>query len=194
MVPTGNLTRKLDRLEDLGYVQQRAPLEPGGASGRVSYVMDDPYFRFWFRYILRNRSRLERGRIDEVYDEIAADLDNLMGLAYEQCCRTWARLYADEQRTGAPHEVGSWWSRKGDVEIDIVGIRQHRHTVLGAVKWRKTVNSDVLGILLHQQAALGPPARRANLLVFAREGFTERMRERAAEESVELVTAAELFG
>ncbi|UUY02038.1 ATP-binding protein [Svornostia abyssi] len=192
-VPTGNLIRKMARLEDLGYISPRAPLEPDGTVSRSIYEISDPYFRFWFRYILRNRSRLDSGRVDEVHREVLDDLDNLMGPAFEQCCRAWIQRYASEALTGAPQDVGSWWSRKGDVEIDIVGVRQRRYVLVGAVKWRKIVDTDVLGDVLEQQAALGASARRARLLVFAREGFTDEMRRRSADEGVELLTAADLF-
>lgn len=192
-ISLSNLADKLPRLEDLGYIERRAPMRLDGGSARDIYALADPYFRFWFRYILRNRSRLESGRVDEVYREIAADLDNLMGLAYEQCCRTWIRLYADEQLTGAPREVGSWWDRRGRVEIDVVGTNKARYVLVGAVKWRRIVDTDVLAGLLDQQAALGAKARQAKLLVFAREGYTDRMIERAGEEGVHLLTAADLY-
>ncbi len=67
-VPTGNLARKLERLEDLGYVAPRYPLAADGIEDRSSYQIADPYFRFWFRYVANNRSRLESGRIEEVRD------------------------------------------------------------------------------------------------------------------------------
>jgi uncharacterized protein len=190
---TSNLGRRLDRLEDLGYISPRSPLERNGTLDRSVYELSDPYFRFWFRYVLRNRSRLESGRIDEVYGEVAGDLDNIMGPAFEQCCRAWVEHYAAEELTGAPQEVGSWWSRKGDVEIDVIGVRRHRYVLVGSCKWRREADADVLGDLLEQQNALGPPARNAKLLVFARAGFTEKMIERAGEEDVQLLTAADLF-
>jgi len=192
-VPTGNLARKIERLEDLGYISPRAPLERDGTVDRSIYEISDPYFRFWFRYILRNRSRLESGRVDEVYNEIAADLDNVMGPAFEQCCRAWVERYASEELTGAPQQLGSWWSRKGDVEIDIVGVRKHRYVLVGSCKWRREADTDVLGDLLEQQHALGPAAKNAKLLIFARESFTEQPITRAAEENVQLLTAADLF-
>jgi uncharacterized protein len=192
-VPTGNLARKLERLEDLGYIAPRAPLQRDGTVERSIYELSDPYYRFWFRYVLRNRSRLESGRVDEVYGEIEADLDNVIGPAFEQCCRAWVKRYAGEELTGAPQDVGSWWSRKGDVEIDIVGIRRHRYVLVGTCKSRREADADVLGDLLEQQNALGPAARNAKLLVFAREAFTEKMRARADDEDVHLLTAADLF-
>ena len=192
-ITPNNLARRLERLEDLGYIAPRAPLERDGTVARTIYEISDPYFRFWFRYVMRNRSRLESDRVEEVYEEIAADLDNTMGPAYEQCCRTWVERYAGEELTGAPQQVGSWWSRRGDVEVDIVGVRRHRYVLVGSCKWRREADANVLGGLLEQQHALGPAAKNAKLLIFARESFTERLVERAAEEDVRLLTAADLF-
>ena len=65
--------------------------------------------------------------------------------------------------------------------------------LVGSCKWRREVDRNVLGDLLEHQNALGPTARDAKLLVFAREGFTDRMRARAKDEGVKLLTAADLF-
>jgi AAA+ ATPase superfamily predicted ATPase len=188
-VPTGNLARKLERLEDLGYVTAVHPLGAGGPEGRASYRIADPFFRFWFRYLAGNRSRLESGRVDEVL----ADLDNVMGWAFEQCCRQWAASYADEAALGRPREIGSWWSRDGRTEVDVVGVRVHRDVLVGSCKWRRTADVDMLADLRRQQEALGPKAARAQLALFARERFSARLRAAAAEEGVLLVSPADLF-
>lgn len=193
-VPTGNLARKLERLEDLGYVTAVQALGAGGPEGRASYRIDDPLFRFWFRYVAGNRSRLERGRVDDVLREILADLDNVMGWAFEQCCRHWAATYADEAALGRPREIGSWWSRDGSTEIDVVGVRDHRYVLVGSCKWRRTADVDVLADLRRQQDALGPKAARARLVLFVRERFSEKLRMAARAEDISLVTAADLFG
>lgn len=73
-VPTGSLSRKLERLEDLGHTSPHAPVSVDGRERRTSYLIADPYFRFWFRYVAGNRSRLERGRAEEVLTDITADL------------------------------------------------------------------------------------------------------------------------
>lgn len=190
---TGNLSPRLTRLEQLGYVRAWAPLTVDGGRRRLSYRIDDPYFRFFFRYVFPNRSRLERGRVDEVAAEVLADFDNLMGRAFEDCCRTWVGRYAEEARVGRSDELGAWWSRDGGVEIDVVGTARGRYTFLGSCKWRRTVGARVLDELREAQAALGPKARRARLAVFARSGFERALRDRAKAEDVLLVTAADLF-
>ncbi|MGA2163364.1 MAG: ATP-binding protein [Solirubrobacteraceae bacterium] len=192
-VPTGNLARKLERLEDLGYIAPRYPLAADGIEDRSSYQIADPYFRFWFRFVANNRSRLERGRVDEVRDEILANLDNLMGWSFEQCCRRWLGAYADENSIGAPQQIGSWWSRNGQVEVDVVGVRKHRYVLMGSCKWRRVAGAEVLQDLYTKQKQLGPQAADARRVLFARESFTKEVRTKAAADDVLLVTAADLF-
>lgn len=190
---SASLSVKLQRLEDLGYIERRFPVTADGSEQRPGYHIEDPFFRFWFRYVAGNRSRLERHRVAEVGEEILADMDNTMGWAFERCCRRWTAVYAGEQVTGAPREVGSWWSRDGQTEIDVVGTGRHRYTVLGSCKWRRLVDVDVLDRLRDHQALLGGRAAGARLIIFGRDEFTPGLRERAAEEGVRLVSAADLF-
>jgi len=190
---TGNLSPRLARLEELGYVMPWKPLASGGRERRTSYRIADPYFRFFFRYVFPNRSRLERGRADEVADEVLADLDNLMGRTFEDCCRTWVGRYADERAVGASEELGSWWSRDGQIELDVVGVAKGRCTFLGSCKWARRAGVRALEELREAQAALGGKAATARLAIFARSGFDAALRRRAAEENVLLVTAADLF-
>ncbi|MHB8296746.1 MAG: ATP-binding protein [Acidimicrobiales bacterium] len=193
-VTTNSLAPKLDRLEDLGYLERRQPIVADGHENRVGYHVSDPYFRFWFRYVAGNRSRLERGCVDEVLGEVLADMDNAMGWAFEECCRRWVGVYADDQAVGAPREIGSWWSRDGRAEIDVAGVAHNRYVLLGSCKWRRVVPEGVLDELRDRQAVLGGRAANAKLALFAREGFTATLRRRAAREGVLLVSAADLFG
>jgi uncharacterized protein len=191
--PVSALSQKLERLEDLGYVERRHPLAPGGKEERVGYHIADPYFRFWFRYVASNRSRLERYRVQEVLNEVLTSMGNTMGWAFEQCCRRWASRYAEENRTGGARQIGSWWSRNGQTEIDLVGVAGQRYVLIGECKWRRTADIDVLDGLRHKQVELGGKAITAKPVIFAREDFTSALRERARTEDVLLVTAADLF-
>ena len=159
---------------------------------RSTYRIADPLFRFWFRYVFPNRSRLERGRTDEVLVEIEADLDTFMGLAFEDCCRDWIGRYAPTGRFPSSDRLGSWWSRDGSVEIDVVGMTKGRYDLLGSCKWSRRAKTSALGDLLAARDHLGSRAANAALVLFAR-GFERELVERAAEAGVTLVTAADLF-
>lgn len=189
-----NTSKKLAVLTRLGYLNARKPLEPRHKAKRRSlHAVSDPYMRFWFRYVFPNRSRLERGRVGDVLQEVLADFSTFMGSAFEDCCRQWVGMYAPATTVGTIDELGGWWSRRHDAEIDIVGMHRERYAFLGSVKWRATVDDAVLDQLYDQRARLSSPAARARLGLFAREGFTSSVRRRAREEAVVLVTAADLF-
>lgn len=190
-VPVPNLTKMLRRLVELGYLEARAPLSPRGPEARrTSYRVADPFFRFWFRFVFPNRSLLERGRIKEVLGIVERDMDAYMGLAFEDCCREWAGRFA-EDALPASRQLGSWWARDGQTEIDVVGASRGRYDLLAACKWSTSAPASVLEQLLEQRESL-PRAGRAKLVIFAR-GFSRALRRRAEDEGVALIGIGRLF-
>jgi AAA+ ATPase superfamily predicted ATPase len=186
-------TKFLSRLLELGYVARVEPLEPGGrAAGRGYWKIADPYFRFWFRYVFPNRSRLARGRTKELLTEIRRDLSTFVGRIFEDCCREWVGRYSS-LGDGAL-EIGSWWSRQSDVEVDIVTLTKKGYGLLGSCKWStRQVGENVLDDLYVVRGILGRPAATARLVLFSRSSFTRAVRARAADENVTLVDVADLF-
>lgn len=185
--------RILRRLEELGYLAKVEPLEPGGkGSSRAYWKISDPYFRFWFQFVFANRSRLARGRIKEVAREITRDLPTFLGPIFEDCCREWVGSYSDLGANAL--EVGSWWSRKSDTEIDVVALDKNGYTLLAAGKWWEAeVGVNVLDDLYNARSVIGPKAAQARLAIFSKLGFTEPLRERAEAEGVALIEPADLF-
>jgi uncharacterized protein len=187
------LTERLSRLQELDYIEFKTPSDPKDLSRRGTYRITDPYFRFWFRYVFPNRSRLELGRVEEVAAEIEGDLDSQLGHVFEDCCRVWLGRYAPRELTGPLDGLGAWWTRGGEVEVDVAGHHHGRYTLLGSVKWSATVGVRVLDQLAEARDLLGARAARARLVLFARRGFTPELRERAQRDGVVLVTAQDLF-
>lgn len=189
-ISTPNLVKMLSRLEALGYLEARSPLSPRGPeSRRTSYRLADPFFRFWFRFVFPNRSLLERGRVKEVLRIVERDLDAFMGLAFEDCCREWTGRYGSD--LPASQQLGSWWSRDGQTEVDVVGVSRGRYDLLGSCKWSKSTPASALEQLVAQRDAL-PKAGSARLAIFSR-GFSRTLRKRADEENVELIGLNRLF-
>ena len=186
-------SQTLARLQDLGYVARIEPLEPGRkARARGFWKVSDPYLRFWFRYVVPNRSRLARGRVVEVADEIEGDLATFVGPVFEECCREWVGRYSTLGEDAL--EVGSWWSRTHDVEVDVVTLVKAGYGLVGSCKWsRRPVSDNVLDDLYAARSVMGPKAARARLAIFARGGFSRRLTQRAADEGVDLVGLSELF-
>jgi uncharacterized protein len=190
-IPTPNLVKMLSRLESLGYLEARAPLSPKGPEvRRTSYRLTDPFFRFWFRFVFPNRSLLERGRVREVLRIVERDLDPYMGQAFEDCCREWVGRYAGNTLPTS-QQLGCWWSRDGQTEVDIAGVSRGRYDLLGSCKWSRKASTEVLTQLLAQRDALDR-ANSARLAVFAR-GFSPELKRCASEASVDLIGIDRLF-
>lgn len=112
--------------------------------------------------------------------------------AFEQLCRRWVR--ASMGRSAS--RVGSWWGpalnrlRRGgereSEEIDIVGTRRGRVSVLGECKWTtKPLSVKILQELdeyklpaLRQSGAKLHPD--PEIVLFSRSGFTKSLRAAAA--------------
>jgi hypothetical protein len=187
-----NLTKLLGRLVSLGYLELRGPVAPRPEAKRSIYRLRDPYLRFWFRFVFPNRSLLARGRVEDVLAEIERDLPTFLGLAFEDCCREWVGRYAPSGLLPACEELGAWWSRDGQVEVDVAGVRNHRFVLLGSCKWDRRVRTGTLGRLLDHRESLGPLAADAQLVIFGR-GFDGALAERAPGHGVMLVSADDLF-
>ena len=185
----------LEHLQALGYVQERGPVTPGARRRRGFWQISDPFFRFWFRRVQPNRSRLDRDEgADAVWEQVHGDLDAYVGRIFEDVCRRWLGRYSDVQEARGARTIGSWWSRDGRHEIDIACVNGRQYTLLGSCKWsRRLVNEEVLQALLHSRDAIEGRTANARLALFARRGFTQRLQRRAAREDVLLVSAADLF-
>jgi uncharacterized protein len=182
------LTKRLARLSALRYVEERRPV---GGNGRPVWALADPYFAFWFRYVYPHRSMLQRGRTQEIARAILADLDNFMGRAFERVCREWASRHARAPELTEAEEIGAYWTRTHDVEIDLAARSGERYTALGSCKWSRSADTRDLDRLLELRDAVRG-AGEASLWLFAR-GFHPALRRRAARDGVRLVSAADLF-
>jgi AAA+ ATPase superfamily predicted ATPase len=182
------LTNRLYRLAKLGYIGERRSL---GGKGTTSWSVSDPFFRFWFRYVYPNRSRLQRGRVEEVCEAILADLDNHMGPVFEQVCRDWAGRYSADPRLAGAEDVGAYWTRAHDVEVDLVARGRKGVLAVGSCKWSAQADAHDLDRLIELRGRVRG-AGNAALYVFARD-FHVSLVERAEREGVRLVPADELF-
>ncbi|MDR2699092.1 MAG: ATP-binding protein [Candidatus Methanoplasma sp.] len=109
---TGAYLRRLE--DEYSFIRQSSPIfsEPGSRNAR--FCIADMYLRFYFRFILPYQDHIESGRRDLLNKAIRNGLDEYSGRVLEDYFRQ--RIVEEEEYT----EVGSYWSRKGDVEIDII--------------------------------------------------------------------------
>lgn len=182
------LTHRLRRLERLRYVEERRSV---GGTGRAVWTIADPFFRFWFRYVYPNRSRLQRGRAEEVAQLVLSDLDNFVGPIFEQVCRSWAGTYASAEQFPAAETIGAYWTRRHDVEVDVVARTGNRCLAVGSVKWSKQADTHVLDRLLECRQAIKGAAT-ATPFIFAR-GFHPALVSKASTDGARLISLDDLY-
>ncbi len=132
-------TRYLDTLRGLGLVEHRQPVMPRQNKRTWgTWHLVDPYLRFWGNWILPYTSQIEFGEAERLLQEIVRPgWDRFVGFAWEELARRHLHhLSAQQAIPFWPEEVGSWWSRKA--QIDLVAVQRDRRSILvGEARWRR---------------------------------------------------------
>lgn len=104
----------LTRLEeDYHLVSKHVPF--GAKTMRqVKYQIDDPFYRFWFRFIFKYDYMVQMKSFELLKKIIARDYPTFSGVALE---RYFQKKFAE---SGDWTRIGNWWDRKGENELDLV--------------------------------------------------------------------------
>ncbi|MFQ6102177.1 MAG: ATP-binding protein [Anaerolineae bacterium] len=132
-------TRYLGTLRGLGLVEHRRPIGPRRSGQRWGrWHLADPYLRFWGRWILPYTSQIEFGETEMLIQEVLRPgWDRFVGFVWEELARRHVHELAAERTLPFwPEEVGSWWSRKA--QVDLVAVQSARRSaLLGEARWRR---------------------------------------------------------
>lgn len=80
----------------------------------VQYRLEDSFYIFWFRFIYKYNYMLEIKAYGKLREIILRDFDTFSGKCLERYF--YERMIESQLYT----RIGSWWSRKGDVDIDLI--------------------------------------------------------------------------
>lgn len=190
-VEVSSVSKALGYLHELGYVlnERPAPVHSGDKS-RSQWRLADQLARWWF-VTGAERSLVTLGRHDRALASAKEKVRHLVGQTFEEVARSWTARSVEKVDS-----VGRWWSRDGQVEIDLVGMDGRGVAVLGSCKWtRRLFGEHELDGLLAGRAHLGPVASNAQLFCFSRSGFSAGLRRRvdSMDEPVELVDLDRLY-
>ena len=147
----------LQILEELGLIERERNF---GASERTPWRtrVADNAVRFWYRFVLPNRSRLERGKVTEVWKAaVAPSLDTYMGKVLERIAREAYTRYHEEWKL----PIDSAWARwegqdrnRRNIELDIVASLDDGRMLLGEIKWSsRAIGPEVHAQVLRNDAA-----------------------------------------
>ena len=185
-----NVLRELELVKRETRVTERAPQK----SKRGLYKIEDNYVKFWFRFVLPNRSLIESGNIDLVYQQmILPYLSQYMGEIFEGVCRQYIRHYWQEELKIAPKKIGGHW--ESNLEIDILTENVDGSHWFGECKWWSApVGENVLNHLIENAAKVPDQWKRnPRYILFSANGFTDALKQRAEKEGVFLIEVNDLF-
>ena len=118
-------------------------------------------------------------------------------MAFEDACREFLSERNRRGKLPAVYDrIGSWW--RHDNEVDVVAVADEGALLLGECKWTvKPADLDVLGKLTAKTAAvqadLKQPARKVDLAIFSRAGFTRELTKEAKKLGVLLVDVEQVL-
>lgn len=190
--PATSLSRPLQRLVELGLLRRDIP---HGASPRDSkrtlYRVDDPFLRFWFRFVEPNRSRLEARQSGPVAREVLRALPLHVAGIWEELARASVPRLELGGRAWGP--AAAWWGPGLDrrpLEVDVVATSLDGGALLvGEAEWSARPNARALLAELRRKAELLPQARGRAVVCAA---FTPTPPARCA--GLELVGAERVAG
>ncbi len=175
--PGYKANKYLTVLRELGIVRRELPVteEKPYKSRKSLYFIDDPFFRFWFRYVYPNISYLEDGDINYVWGEkISPDIDSFTGFVFEDICI--AKIKELNLRNKLPFKaerIGRWWDKSS--EIDVVAYNKEGKYMFFECKWRrKKLGTKILNEL-KDKAEKFVTAKEKYFGFFSKSGFSKEL-------------------
>jgi len=120
----------LENLEKkYGLIRRSKPIFSKEGGRGIRWQISDNYLRFYFRFISSNRSLIELKRFDHLKKRIADEYAQYSGTVLEDYFRM--KTIEEEDITN----IGSYWDRKGQNEIDIIAVNDmNMKAVVAGVK------------------------------------------------------------
>ena len=174
---SASTNRSIDLLVTKRIIVKELPLSTT-KSVEARYRVDDPYLRFWLRFVGPHMAEIERGRGDRVFARIERDWSSWRGRAIEPVIRDALRRLSPVAGLPAADTVGGYWTRSNNPEIDLIGADKGpiagTLAYAGTVKWlddKPLTQSDVNQLIADIRRVPGADATIA-LLAVSRSGVT----------------------
>lgn len=189
------LSTYLDRLTRLRLIERHISVpERPERSKRGRYRIRDPFFRFWFRFLYGSADRYAEFGARAYERLIEPRMGDFVAPAFEDlCCRALWTLY-DEYPVV---DVGQWWYQ--DHEVDVVGLTDEDLLIAGECTYQASPAdfSALSSLEAHVEELRWTPDgggnRTCEYALFSRSGFTDAVRDAAAERSnLRLYTLADV--
>jgi len=129
-VDSNSLGSYLSKLRRLRLIERDIPITANPNATRKSrYRLNEPLFRFWFRYVYGQSGKIAQLGSDAYEELVEPSFSDYMGAMFEQICQN--ALPALVPKTY--HGIGYWWYQNH--ELDVVGLASDGTLVVGECKY-----------------------------------------------------------
>ena len=181
----------LRTLVGLRLIERKVPFgDDPDKSRKGMYVIADPFFAYWFRFVGRHIGMLEGNVGEAVARKLAFGpaFDTYVGQQFETVCQQWlVRRNAAGELPFIASRFGKWWGNdpvaREQTDIDVIAADPLEKTLLvGECKWRNSFDeSEAIGRLRHRSSLLrGYRADDAWLTLFSKHPVADSTKERYA--------------
>ncbi len=198
-ISSPNLAPYIKRLVELGFVERRLPATIPPAQRRSTtrsrYHLNDPYLRFYFRFMEPNLELIEQDQTQLLWERIREQFRAFIGqTTWEELSRQWVQMQANRGALPlAVERVGSHWS--SDAQMDVVAINwRDKAILLGECKWGlQPTDRAVIRELIDKAPRVAPGEDwQVHYAYFSRAGFTDAARDQARSNDAMLVDLSRL--
>lgn len=115
--------------EDYTFISRNLPVLSKIGSRNIKWQIDDPFLRFWFRFIYPYQGLIESNQLTLLHQHVSDSYTLFTGKTLE---RYFHDLY---MQTGCYTRIGNWWDRRGESELDMVAINEFdKRAVIAEIK------------------------------------------------------------
>lgn len=142
--PATSLSRPMERLRDLGYVEKEIPFGSSEAtSKRTLYKIKDYFLRFWFEVVASRKSIFIQIPKESRLHILQQTLPSVWSQAWEYMCRKSIPFLFAKKENLLLEPARRYW-HGNHPEWDIVSLSLDKKTlVLGEVKWASTISDEI---------------------------------------------------
>jgi len=142
-------------VKDFEYLSYEIPVteKKHWKSKKGRYFIGDNFFRFWFKYLYRNRSEYEIGNYTDLLNKIKQDFNCFLGKGFEKICKEFL-IENKEKLPFQFQKIGRQWgnyredNKRKEYEIDLVALNEETKEIgFFEVKWKNLKEKQAVKIL-----------------------------------------------
>jgi AAA+ ATPase superfamily predicted ATPase len=136
--PATHLSAPLEKLLNLGYLKREIPFGENPKNSKKSlYKIADPFLRFYFRYVVPNRSLIETEQCNVLLNKIKQNFNEYVSECWEDVCRSATPFININGVTFG--QSARWWGspqKNVSIEIDVLALSaDEKYLLAGECKW-----------------------------------------------------------